>query len=571
VSKATPAVIRPLTELDAVELFCKVPTKGAHGGLSPMVLYPEQRSLIAAAAARDGNGAPLYDELAALWIKKAGKSETAGGLIIAELIGNTTEADREIIVVASSLDQSKQYAFESARRFSRRDPILEKRIKPYDTTLVYKEIVVDQRTGGRHTEEHIVRAIPARDVKSLHGNRATLTVYDEFHAHSNYDLMEALAPAPTRKHPRILYLSYAGLKVHAREGNPLWDLWQRWQARTDPRLFVSYIGGPDGWKQVPWITPAFIAQQRRQFAAVPAKFQRLWQNEWVTDDVGSFLSAQEIREAIDPALTEASGPVIGAAIGVDIGLTRDTTAVVASHVHPVTYQLTVDAVRILRGTKAKPVSLSTLEDVIVDLARVLGTRKVTCDQWQASMLAERLRARGLSVHLVTCDVARLDRMATHLKTWFARRTIRIPNHPGLIEQLETLVGEEMRRRDKVRFTAYGEAHDDAAIALCLSAEPHSAGIGQRRMAEMDGCALEGYMGRTVGCYLLTDHARVPSDPVCRRECPGHISTLAAYEEHSRRTGETPGLRMFVAAGLIRRNNFAVRRSLRDTMQRIGLI
>jgi hypothetical protein len=85
-----------------------------------------------------------------------------------------------------------------------------------------------------------------------------------------------------------------------REGNPLWDLWQRWKANSDPRLFVSFIGGPDGWKQIQWIKPSFIESQRRKFASVPSKFKRLWLNEWAAGDEGSFLSGEE-RSWVSPS------------------------------------------------------------------------------------------------------------------------------------------------------------------------------------------------------------------------------------------------------------------------------
>jgi hypothetical protein len=182
-----------------------------------------------------------------------------------------------------------------------------------------------------------------------------------------------------------------------------------------------------------------------------------------------------------PDHREPDRRVPGCVIGVDVGISRDTTGVIASHLHK--QRLIVDAVRIFRGTKANPVSLMQVETEILSLAHKLGARQVVADRWQAQLLAERLRARGLHVMLVTSDVASLDRWATQLKMWFSRRLVRIPNDPELIEQLEGLEGEEMRRRDRVRFTATGANHDDAAVALCLSAEPHAQDVGQDQSRE----------------------------------------------------------------------------------------
>src|SRR5262249_10868021 len=161
-----------------------------------------------------------YDELFANWIKKSGKSETGGGLTIAELIGGT-EPDREIVIVSSDLQQSQNLKFSSAKRFVSRNPWLSRHVRTLRTELGYRERVTDPRTGGRYVLDHVVRAVPARDYKSLEGGRATLTVYDEFHA-VNLETVSALAPAPTRKFPRIIYFSYAGLRVDQQEGKPLW-------------------------------------------------------------------------------------------------------------------------------------------------------------------------------------------------------------------------------------------------------------------------------------------------------------------------------------------------------------
>jgi hypothetical protein len=341
----------------------------------------------------------------------------------------------------------------------------------------------------------------------------------------------------------------------------LHDLWTRWNRGDDPSLFVSYIGGPDGWRQVPWITEKFIEQQRRQFASVPSKFLRLWENTWATGDLGSFLTADEIRAAIDPTLTEPLGRVPGGvSIGVDVGLSFDTTGIVAVHVDA-NQKLIVDAVRILRGTRARPVSLMDLEEIIVELARRLGATRITIDQWQAAMLAERLRARGLPVQTTTSDPAHLDRWATRLKTWFSTRTIKIPQHAEFVEQLEGLEGEELRRRDRVRFTATGNRHDDSAIALCLAGEHLSNRVGRVRMAEQKSCALADHFMRFVDCYLFgAGNYHLPSDRVCR-ECPGHQSTVAARDAYQARTGQPIGLREFVTGGLIQPNTFVLNRQV----------
>jgi hypothetical protein len=547
-----------MTARAVFEKFLRVPHPRTRV-LSPLVFHGPQSDLIDAFDAVDADGEFRYDEFAALWVKKAGKSETGGGLIIAELVGGT-EPDREVIIVAGDKDQGRSYTFASAARFVRRNAWLTNNVRVLKNEIVFTEQVTDPRTGGSYAQDHIARVVAPGAAETEHGGRATLTVFDEFHVHSTFDIVEALARAPNRR-ARIVYFSYAGLRSQMRDDCPLWSLWKRWKAGTDPKLYVSYIGGPDGWKQVPWISQAFITSQRNQFQHVPAKFARLWQNEWAIDDSGSFLPTAEIQAAIDHSRTglDATGAWPEAAVGVDLGLSFDRTAIVGSRTDA--GRLIVERVEIYRGTPAKPVSLMMVEDRIVAIANALGTRRVFIDRWQAALLSERLTARGLSVAQRTSDPTNLDKWATALRRWFATRAISIPNHAELIEQLEHITGEEMRRRDRVRFTATDGRHDDAVVALVLSGVETNANatIGRSQMAEIDHCAVEAAFGPGAGsnCYLFHGQ-RVPSDPVCR-SCAANVSTRHAHGEYVRRTGEDLDLRMFVQRGLISPNRFAQKR------------
>jgi hypothetical protein len=253
-------------------------------------------------------------------------------------------------------------------------------------------------------------------------------------------------------------------------------------------------------------------------------------------------------------------------LGVDLGLSHDTAAIVGSRQDELA-RLVVEACEIHRGTPKKPVSLMFIEDRIVTLAAQLGARRVNIDRWQAALLAERLSARGLIVRQVTSDAANLDRWATNLRRWFATRCIRIPQHAEFLEQLESLEGEEMRRRDRVRFTAHGSARDDAAVALCLSAMENAKTVGQLRMAEISSCARQDHGVDGGSCYLWGTGGIVYPDPVCGG-CAANTSTRAAHAAYMARTGEYISMPQFVATGLIAPNNFAGHRRFKVRCQLI---
>ena len=281
----------PLSGRSIISTFCRIPD--GRGSLVPLTFHREQERLLDAYDSVEPDGAPEFSELLCSWPKKSGKSTTAGALVIAGLLGDQSEPDREIIIVASDLQQSRDLVFASAVRFTRRHPWLSKHIKVKTNELIYNESVTDPKTGGRYQMSHIARAVPARDAASLHGGNQTLTVIDEAWT-TTYATLEALARSATRRISRHVYFSYAGLKSQRHAGVPLWDLLERFKA-GDPELFVSHLSGPTAWEHIPWITQRYVESQRKAFATVPSKFKRLIFNEWVAGDEDAFLTSEEIE------------------------------------------------------------------------------------------------------------------------------------------------------------------------------------------------------------------------------------------------------------------------------------
>ncbi|HEY0876695.1 MAG TPA: hypothetical protein VGD94_24680 [Vicinamibacterales bacterium] len=551
------AGLRGLTFAAFLASFIRVrdPVSGDIGSIRP---HPEQARFIAAMDTRDEAGGRQYREFVLSWPRKAGKSATDAAAALYLLTSDPFEQDREVAILSSDLQQSKDAVYAAIRKMRARDPWLRERIR-----LLSTEAVFTDEAGV----EHVLRILP-KDPRGIHGLNLSALIADEVWVHDSHDLLEGVSPSPARRNPVTIWSSYAGLKHQRQAGVPWFDVLTRAQAGDDPRLFYSHITGREGALSIPWISAEWLDRMARQFAHVPAKYQRLALNQWAVGDAGAFLTAAEIAEAIDHGRDGAvSGPVAGCTIGVDLGLSHDTTAIVASRADEHA-RLVVEAVQIHRGTKAKPVSLMLIEDAITGLAARLGTRKIVIDRWQAHLLAERLTARGLIVRQVTSDAAALDKWAVHLKRWFAQRQIRIPRHVEFLEQLEGLEGEELRRRDRIRFTATGHHRDDAAVALCLSAMDGAERIGEVRMAEIHSC-LRADNGLYTDCFLWGGSA-VGGDPLCSQHCKAFISLKQARDAHAARTGEHHGLREFVDRGLIAPNMFVLRKRMNKNLERLGL-
>ena len=456
--------------------FVRVPNEARR--LVHPVPHVEQARYLDAFDRTDATGMPELWEFVLDWTKKSGKTSTAA---VTELWGLTSDgyhSDREVIISSTDEDQSS-ISFGLAAKMQQRHPWLRKHVRVLAREMVYAETVTDPRTGGQHVEEHVLRALP-RDVRGLHGLNPSLTIFDEHWAQDDYDQIEALAPSPSRACPRVLYTSYAGLRSQQHPGNPWFDLLRRARRGDDPKLFYSRIGGPTGWQQIPWITPAWVAGIKRQFATVPAKFHRLVLNEPASSDT-AFLTPEEIHDAREATRTTGVrvDPDARYALGLDLGLTHDWSAAVLMHIDA-QRRAVVDLTRAWRGTPTAPVALAEVEEEIVRLAQRFPIGQIVMDAWQAQYLAQRLFQRGVrGVRTTTIDPAHLDRLATLVKAVFAERAILIPaDAHDLIEQLETLEAAEMgsrnRRRDRLRFTSGkgtgAAAHDDLAIALSLALE-----------------------------------------------------------------------------------------------------
>jgi hypothetical protein len=524
--------------------FVKVPDEKTRR-LARLVLHPEQDRFVNAIDARDSAGLRRYTTFVKSWFKKSGKSTTDAALAVWGLVGDDLAgADREIVVIASDLEQSKTVVFNVACKIVQRDPWLRQRCKVGATEIVYREQVRDDATGGRYEQTHVLRAVP-QDVRGLHGSSASVCIFDEAWVHDSWDAVESLAPSPARRSPILCFTSYSGLRSQQRVGIPWYDLMARGRAGTDPTLFFSHLGA-EGWTSVPWISEAWLTRMRRLYETVPSKFIRLCENRPAPSD-SAFLTLEEVQDAIDRTLIEpACGtPGVQYVGALDVGLTHDASAFLIGHVSADS-KFVVDVVRLWQGSRAQPVSLTNLETDVATIARRFKLRTLLIDQWQATSLAEQFKHRSLPAQLVTIEPTRLDRLTTGMKGAFARREVRIPaGAHDLIEQIESLdvreTGNRNRRRDLIRFDSGSggpgvSSQDDLAICLSLCLEATAGEIGRPVMANARWCIASQVIANAQGptsCVLSGGASPLPG---CRR-CPTYQSVVAAVARHLELTGE----------------------------------
>jgi hypothetical protein len=239
------------------------------------VIEPYRLDLFDRFNARDADGRPHRNLALVGRAKKNWKTADAMFEALYALMADSPGGN-QVYVVANDEGQSAD-DLTLAKKIVRVNPLL-------DQWLVVKKNVIARRDG-----EGFIEILPAQDATGAHGKTYRLLVIDEIHGYRNWDLLEALAPDPTRPDTQMWITSYATL-FH-RPGVPLFDLLQQAKAGTDPRMLLSWYAAdfctdPAFAEQSPeeranpsmasWGNPDYLAQQQRRLPA--HKYRRLHLN-----------------------------------------------------------------------------------------------------------------------------------------------------------------------------------------------------------------------------------------------------------------------------------------------------
>lgn len=267
-----------------------------------------------------------------VWVeipRKNGKSTLGAGLALMLLCADGEEG-AEVYSCASDRDQAK-IVFDVAKQMVRRSPELRKRVRPFQTALVYYALAASYK-------------VLSSDSETKHGFNAHAFVFDEVHAQPNrklYDVMSTSTGA--RRQPIEIYLTTAGWDRNS-VCYELHDYAEKVAAgiiQDDEFLAVIYAAAPED----PWDDPTTWAKANPglgtsvklsylESKAKKAKtslaflntFRRLHLNQWT----------EQAEKAIDMALWDAcAGPAALEALagrpcfaGLDLASSRDIAALV---------------------------------------------------------------------------------------------------------------------------------------------------------------------------------------------------------------------------------------------------
>ncbi len=372
----------------------------------PIKLLPHQKVILKDCFTKDKQGRFPYKTILYSCIKKSGKTEIEG--LVGLWFALTEPAYNEIYFIANDLEQSQARGFKRASRVIESNPRLY--IKPNRSNISF----------SNGTE---IQAISSDYAGAAGGNQG-LTLWDELWAYTSEAsrrLWDELTPVPTRLNSIRFIATYAGFEG---ESELLWELNQLGFAGerkyTEEQLEEMNIPEIDKdalryiwvneeaglymyWDHIPrmpWQTEQYYAEQRKSLR--PNAFRRLHQNEWVSA-VTSYIPIEAWDACVNPNMSPAlPGLQEKLFFGVDIGVKRDTTGVVAVYWDKESNKLKLANHKIWTPVGGETLDLeATIEAYLLDMQRHFNIGAVYYDPSQFVRSAQFLAGKGVPVHEYT--------------------------------------------------------------------------------------------------------------------------------------------------------------------------
>lgn len=243
----------------------------------------------------DAEGAPQYNLALLGRAKKNFKSTDVILMLAYRFFVWPSDAGNDCFLVANDEDQAGD-TLALLDKLVARNPILSREVDVQSKAIIRKD--------GKGS----FRVLPSRDAAGEHGKTFLGLGLDEIWAYRNYNLIEALAPDPSRRDVLTVIASYA--PVRDVPGMPLHDFFEIGKNGADPRMFFSWYSAkyctdsamadatPEqraNPSMASWKNAGYLDQQKRRLPT--HKYRRLHLNLAGAPD-GAAFSAEHVMSAI---------------------------------------------------------------------------------------------------------------------------------------------------------------------------------------------------------------------------------------------------------------------------------
>jgi phage terminase large subunit-like protein len=410
-----------------------------------------ERDLLAPVFARDASGLPRF-RLVYLELPR-GHWKSGGAAAIALTEATLVDAPTDVVIAAADRDQAA-IVLENLDGYVARNSHL--------AGLVH--VRGDERIVGDNGSRIRVIASDAPSAWGLGGTHQRFRlIADELTVWKSGAMWEPLISATGKvADAQTVVLSNAGFDPGERS-------WQWGVRETAGREAWGYLFSAPG-VIASWITRGWIEQMRALLP--PAAFERVIENRW-TSGVGDFVTEAQWRRCVDvlleraavaPIFVSAGGFVPGFVAGLDLGLTKDRTALAIAHRDG--DDVVLDDLQVWSGSRKAPVSITAVERALVDASRRFRPLRVLADPWQFQGSIERLRRSGVSIEEFTFGTGSVQRLSQTLYHAITSAALRVFPDVELEREVLGLVVRETGGGWRIDHRAGG--YSDRAIALAMA-------------------------------------------------------------------------------------------------------
>jgi hypothetical protein len=415
----------PIAVLDDVITFSK--TFGVE-------LYDWQRTAFGAACRREGGR--FVHRVAGISVPR-GNGKSYGGAVVGLWRLVCGPEPQDIVSAALDLDGAK-VVLDHAKRIVRGNKALSKAVDIQAGGLLVKS------TGSRWT-------ITSREHTASRGRHPHLVLYDECGWARDDELFSSLLAGQASVDDPLLLVISTG----RRQMGPLWTV-KTLHEGADPAVYWWHSSE----NLSPKVTARFLERQRR--ILLPVQFAREHQNMWV-DGADAFTGSAEVDGAMGHGWTEQlEGQTrVNYVSFVDLGAVHDPSVIAIGHVDGTLAY--IDRLLTFQGSRERPVDLATVETTLRDLAGRFKLRRIRIESWQGLGAVQSLQRAGLPVELFTPTAKTNAEEWPILAQRLASRTLVLPPHARLREELLNLVVD--LGPTGVKVSDRGSVHQDHAVAV----------------------------------------------------------------------------------------------------------